>query len=267
MESMQLRINSPADKYDASVAPGVECISDPAPYSEKEMLYLAIRSAEERLYNDQQIKDLPRVPKTHPYAKEWAARRHSAEILDAMLGGETNSLKIMDLGCGNGWLSNRLCCGTRNTVYGVDLNMLELIQGRRVFAHNTNLSFCYANIFEPDFPLKNLDLIVVASAIQYFPDLQTLFSRLFSMLKEDGKIHIIDSPFYAAKDVSEAKERTRIYYAKLGFPEMADYYYHHTLESLSEYNYYKLEPGFRSKISWHLGNGGSPFPYYIIKKK
>jgi ubiquinone/menaquinone biosynthesis C-methylase UbiE len=245
----------------------VDTISDPQRYADKELLYLAVRSAEGRLYTDSEVATLPWISKNHLHAREWSQRRLSVELLDGVFEDEKQPLKIMDLGCGNGWLSNRLCYHGKNTVHAIDLNMHELLQGQRVFSENQNLFFHYANIFEPEFSLSGFDNIVIGSAIQYFPCIKALFSRLFELLKPGGKIHIIDSPFYAEKDVAQAIERTRTYYAKLGFPEMTEYYHHHTIESLHRYNYHIIEQGSRFKISWRLGSGGSPFSYYIIKKQ
>lgn len=258
---MSLRVSVSGTK----IPDGVQCVSDPAYYAGREMLYLAARSAEKRLYTDAELRELPFIAATHPHAREWAARAQSADILAALLENESRGLKIMDLGCGNGWLANRISRDGKHTVHGVDLNMLELSQGRRVFAANKNLHFYYADIFDEEFPLRNLDMVVIASAIQYFPKLDALFARLFSLLRDGGRIHIIDSPFYTENEIARARERTWTYYAKLGLPEMAGQYYFHSFEALFRYNYYKLKHGLSSKIAGP-GSAGDAFPYYIVTK-
>ena len=57
------------------------------------------------------------------------------------------------------------------------------------------------------------------------------------MLKPGGEIHIIDSHFYPLADLSEAKHRSVLYYESAGFPEMATYYFHHSLDDLQDFNY------------------------------
>jgi len=81
-------------------------------------------------------------------------------------------------------------------------------------------------------------MIILNSSIQYFPDLNTLIDRLLSLLKPNGEIHIMDSPLY--KSVSEyrkAKGRSEAYYSMLGFIEMGEHYFHHTINDLDKYNY------------------------------
>ncbi len=69
---------------------------------------------------------------------------------------------------------------------------------------------------------------MVASVIQYFPDLPALIRGLRKLLTKRGEVHIIDSPLYGEQGLAAARERTRAYYAGLGFPEMGEQYFHHT---------------------------------------
>ena len=109
---------------------------------------------------------------------------------------------------------------------------------------------------------------MLASSVQYFPDLKSLFKRLIKLLGECGEIHIIDSPFYTKKSVISAKQRTVNYYHELGYPEMANHYYHHLWSDLTGFKYKikynpdtffcRLKHGFTKKIL-------SPFPWIVIQ--
>ena len=179
----------------------------------KEELYLKVREIEGRIYDDETLRKLPDIDENHQHAREWILRKKSAEKLSRYLSHFKNQ-KILDLGCGNGWLANYLAEKTNNKIFAVDLNLFELKQGMKVFKNN-NLNFIYGDIFSKIFTLKSFNFIIIASAIQYFDNLRKLFLQLSSLLKPKGEIHIIDSHFYFKDEVENARERTKIYYKKI----------------------------------------------------
>ena len=113
-------------------------------------LYLNVREKEGRLYPDEIVARLPFMPSGHPLVTEWRARSASARRLVRYLNSLQKSLFILDLGCGNGWLSN-LLADTRHIVIGLDQNPYELKQAARVFLSNPNLTFLDAHIFSSPF--------------------------------------------------------------------------------------------------------------------
>ncbi|MEW6285489.1 MAG: class I SAM-dependent methyltransferase [Chloroflexota bacterium] len=199
-------------------------------------LYLRVREKEGRLYSDELVARLPSVPDGHPLANEWGARSASASRLTRYLARGPEPLLILDLGCGNGWLANYIAA-SGHRVLGMDGNRLELRQAARVFLPNPNLHFLEADIFSAPFPFDSFDVILLASVIQYFPDLPALLDLLLKYLKPRGEIHIIDSPLYSDAEIDTAKERTRAYYASLGFPEMAEHYFHHRFSELNGFTW------------------------------
>src|SRR3989304_6573693 len=182
-------------------------------------IYLRVREKEGRLYSDGVGGPPPDPPRAHPLRTEWRARATSAARLCAYLA-QSRPLTILELGCGNGWLANRLARLQSCRVVGVDLNHFELSQAARVFAGHHRLMLLKADIFQAPFCERSFDTIIIASAIQYFPDLPMLIQRLTPLLSERGEIHILDSPLYPPSEVAEARARTQAYYAALGFPEM-----------------------------------------------
>lgn len=204
-------------------------LSDPALYREKERLYLNTRNREGRVLSDEAAKELPFIPDSSPFSREWALRRRSFGRLERYLIRRFSGIqaRILDLGCGNGWMANRLARQTNWELVAADLNLPELEQGNRLFGRN-NLRFVYADILQSPFPKHTFDLIVLAASVQYFPDLKALTEVLYHALKPEGEIHIIDSPFYRNEvEKAAAAQRSREYYAGLGVPEMAQYYHHH----------------------------------------
>jgi len=233
-----------------------------------EQAYLSVRQAEGRLYPDELVRQLPNVPPSHKHYREWKMRGY----IDAMLCTDpkvSRAAHILDLGCGNGWFSHQLASHTKGEVLGLDVNYTELLQAARLFS-SYKCHFAYGDIFEDKWPGASFDLIVLLSAIQYFPSLTNLVKRLQSLLAPDGEIHIADSPIYATlKEAEKASKRSAVYFDNLGFSSATSYYHHHSFEYLAPYQFQILYdparffPGIKRKV---LGQG-SLFPWIKIGKQ
>lgn len=227
-------------------------------------LYLRVREKEGRLYSDDLLARLPDIPTGHPLAEEWRARSVSASRLTRYLLRRPQPLLVLDLGCGNGWLANLLAASGLH-VLGMDRNHLELRQAARVFSSNHRLGFLEADIFSAPFPPALFDVILLASVIQYFPDLPTLLSLLLKYLKPGGEIHVMDSPLYNDDaGVEAAAARTQTYYASLGFPQMAAFYFHHRFSVLQSFSPRVLYSPRMLALKRLFGKPDSPFPWFVI---
>jgi ubiquinone/menaquinone biosynthesis C-methylase UbiE len=125
------------------------------------------------------------------------------------------------------------------------------------------LSWVVTDIFCPPFSNRLFDVVVIASAIQYFKDLAHLLQAIIPLLTTGGEIHILDSPLYSAGELPAARDRSRRYYEELGYPEMASYYHHHTLTSIAPHNpqwLYVPQSGNRSNSF-----KDSPFPWICLR--
>ncbi len=245
----------------------VNYLSDPSQSADFEQTYLAVRQQEGRLYPDDVVQRLPNLPSEHPLYKEWQMRRDSYRKVHTYLTRIKRPLTILDLGCGNGWLSNKLADITDPKVYGLDKNRIELEQAANIFSHKSNLIFFYGDIFEDLFPETRFDIIILASVIQYFPHLQSLLNRLQELLAPRGEIHIFDSPLYTEESASAARQRTIDYYQKMGYPHMANFYFQHRWSELAGFHYQvKYDPSsyvqrIRRRLLKELS---SPFPWILI---
>lgn len=231
--------------------------------SDFETLYIRLRQKEGRIYNDEELTRLPDIQTTHPHCREWQLRKHSSEKLIGYLKRKNKPLDILEIGCGNGWLSHRLSFIPGSKVIGTDINFTETQQAARVFQHIPNLHFIYTSVERGVFKEKSFDSIIFAASVQYFPSLPEIISNTLPLLKPGGEIHIIDSPFYPLPEVLPAQQRSRHYYESAGFCQMADYYFHHSLEELKGYNHSVLfnPQSIRSKLS---GNK-NPFHWICIR--
>jgi ubiquinone/menaquinone biosynthesis C-methylase UbiE len=223
-------------------------------------VYIAVRKKENRILSDDRVKLLPYLKRN-----EWPLRIQSTERFINYIAKKDKAIQILDIGCGNGWFSNKIAgVSKKNSIVGLDVNSVELKQATRVFSRE-NLKFVYGNIFNiKSFFKEQFDIIILNGAVQYFPDFNILLTTLLSFLKYDGEIHIMDSPFYTKENIEDAKTRTVSYYTKLGFPEMASNYFHHTITDIQKFEVlYKYKKNIIDKV---LGRKDSPFSWYCYTK-
>lgn len=221
--------------------------------------YVAAREKERRIYTDDQLRQLPEVTADHPYYGEWQVRKRSARMLVKALEAPRKPLSVLEIGCGNGWLARQVAQVPGICVTGLDINIMELQQARRVFRLQQNLQFVAGDIRTGMLLGQHFDRIIFAAAIQYFPSLHEILAVAFDHLREQGEIHILDSFFYEKRELTEARKRTQQYFRSLGVPEMTAYYFHHVREDLQPYHHQiinrgtwleKLIPGRRKVFPW-----------------
>lgn len=230
-----------------------------------ETLYLRLRDQERRVYSDEEVAQLPVIANTHPHYKEWQVRNESSQKLINYLQKRKQPNDILEVGCGNGWLSHRLSIISGSRVIGIDINFLEIEQAARVFQNITNLHFIYTPANSEFFKEKGFDTIVFAASLQYFESLTGIINSTLRLLKPGGEIHIIDSPFYSQSELNPARKRSRLYFDTAGFPEMIHYYFHHSLDELNNYNYSILHDP--KRIFNKFSRLKNPFYWFRIQPK
>lgn len=240
------------------------------PNHEFDGLYHDFRVYEDRIYKEDEVMEFPQYQgKNKRLAKEWKGRKHSTDLLLNYLTekGKGEKMNILDLGCGIGWLSNRLSDLPNSRVYGLDIIQEELMQAAKVF-DKPNLQFVYGNFYRDILPKSSFDVVVLSACIEFFPNLETLFNNISKVLKKDGEIHIVNSPFYH-KEVLEKEEQKSIeYFEKAGFSAMKRHFFHHTFEDIENYHgeemYAPESPNLFSRMLG--GSSKTPFFWYRIKK-
>ncbi|PPU93604.1 class I SAM-dependent methyltransferase [Xanthomonas albilineans] len=198
-----------------------------------EQRYLAVRHREGPLYSDEQVRALPYPDGAQGGSHEWRVRAESSRRLLRHLRARGGDGPLLEVGCGNGWLSRRLAVGLRREVCGVDVNRVELAQAARVFAAEPRLSFVAGDIHSLPLPRQHFDVAVLPACLQYFADPRALIARVLSLLHADGELHIIDSPLYA--DIARAQAsavRSLHYFTDLGCAELAQQYHQHPYAAL-----------------------------------
>lgn len=241
-------------------------LSDKSLFTEKEKLYAEVRTIESRMYSDEEVKRLPYISENHPHEKEWKIRLASFNKLKKRMASKNTPLDILDVGCGNGWMSHRFSEMENWKVTGIDVNESELRQADRLFGGIKNLQFMYGNVTDHILPPHTYDVIVMAASLQYFPDLSKLITELLLLLRQGGEIHIIDSPVYSENQVAAARVRSQQYYARLGVSAMSAYYFHHHWNEFQKFSYRLLNRSAADYFKLHvLRNKSLRFPWIVIR--
>jgi len=227
--------------------------------------YHRLRQKEGRVYSDEEVGSLPHISATHQHYKEWQMRKLSCNRLVKYLSNYKRALNILEVGCGNGWLSSKLVAIPNSHITGIDVNAEELRQAQRVFQNNTNLEFYKRSLQDGLLPGKRFDIIVFAASIQYFSSLKDVLQTASGFSKPGGEIHILDSHFYKQGEISLAKQRSDAYYQSIGFPEMVHHYFHHSFDQLNSFDYTILYNS--GSFTFFMSKNKNPFPWICIKQK
>ncbi len=199
--------------------------------------YFLLRKSEGRIYSDKEVAVLPEIGNGHRHYHEWQIRKGSSNRLIKYLAKKRKGLEILEVGCGNGWLSARLSTIPLSRVTGIDINDEELNQAKRVFNQIENLEFFNCSLQDEMFGDRKFDVIVFAASIQYFSSLEKILNDSLKRLKPGGEVHIIDSHLYKQNETDAARLRSNDYYKGIGFPEMSDQYFHHSFQSVKLFNH------------------------------
>jgi ubiquinone/menaquinone biosynthesis C-methylase UbiE len=226
--------------------------------------YILLRKKEGRIYSDKEVSSLPEIDKEHQHYTEWRIRKDTSDRLIKYLINKKKNLEVFEVGCGNGWLSAKLALIPFSRITGIDINAEELNQAKRVFGEIENLEFFNCSLQDEMFSGRKFDIIVFAASVQYFSSLERVLNESLKRLKSGGEIHIIDTHLYKQNETSAARLRSNEYYKSIGFPEMSDQYFHHSLEDLKLFGHDILyDP---KSIINKLKKNKNPFYWVCIPK-
>ncbi|MBL7703095.1 MAG: methyltransferase domain-containing protein [Ferruginibacter sp.] len=228
-------------------------------------LYFQLRKKEGRIYTDEEVATLPFIHESHRYYREWNIRKHSQKALISYLKNKNTCGSILEVGCGNGWLSSRIAKALDAEVTGIDINTYELEQAKRVFQKIPNLNFINASLQDEELKDEKFDIILFAASIQYFPSLKSITQTAIEHLTLLGEVHMLDSPFYHRQETAAARSRTAEYFKAAGFAAMTEHYYHHDLGDLENFRYKILHHpnSWKNKLSIKK----NPFYWISIKNR
>jgi ubiquinone/menaquinone biosynthesis C-methylase UbiE len=144
-------------------------------------------------YLDTEVSRLPFISFLHPHYKEWRIAQEYCKRTIEYIRQKGSNVNILVAGCGNGWLAATLSKHTVGYVMGIDADMEEIKQAKRVFATIPNLQFEQGGIDAPCLQQKQFEIIIMADCIQYKDELPALLHKGFNYLTLFGEVLVIVS--------------------------------------------------------------------------
>ncbi len=186
--------------------------------------YEAVRGYEQRgSTSASYYRALPFKDFSGRYRADWRVRAHSfnvlvKNVLTRLQNPVQRSLKILDLGAGNGWLSNRLSAqGDR--VVAVDL-LVNKQDGLGAWKYYEN-SFIPVQAQFDHLPIMDrfADAVIFNASLHYAEDYARTLKEALRVLSNEGSIVIMDSPVYKRSSAGEkmVEERKKDFSARYGF--------------------------------------------------
>ena len=223
--------------------------------------YESIRHAERRgsasadYYRALPFKDL-----SGRYRADWAIRKHSfnvlvTKVLTRLQNPLERSLKVLDLGAGNGWLSNQLAAqGDRVIAVDLLINEQDGLGTWKNYEHSflpVQAEFNHLPIMD-----RYADAVIFNAAFHYSEDYAQTLKEASRVLSAGGLIIIMDSPVYR-RDISGHKmvqEREEQFTKRYGFAS-------DNLQSENYLTYARLKDLARElNISWKIVR-----PFYGVR--
>lgn len=118
---------------------------------------------------------------------EWSQIRAEV-ILDLLRALRLQNPEILDLGCGNGWFTDRLAALGRAT--GTDLSIKAMEEAKQRFQSAT---FIGGDLFQVELPEAHYDIVVSQQVIAHVVDQPRYVNRASSLLKSRGYL-ILTTP-------------------------------------------------------------------------
>jgi SAM-dependent methyltransferase len=186
--------------------------------------YQTVRTREDRGSTDSAYyQALPFNDLTGRFTGQWRIRAASYQaFLDRVLFPLEQSiqqpLKILDVGAGNGWLSNRLAARSHELA-AVDLQT-NPTDGLGAYTHYpTTFLRIQAEYEHLPFPIGSLDLVIYNASFHYAEDYASVLAEAFQLLAPKGLVVILDTPIYQSATPGQqmVHEREAEFERRFGF--------------------------------------------------
>jgi SAM-dependent methyltransferase len=174
---------------------------------------------------------LPSVPDDDPQRAIWRLRERTfgqliTRAVQPLAKERTRSLRVLEVGSGNGWLADRLA-RRDHQVAAIDLS-LDDRDGLGALVRYSSVSRAGAGI-GPVLPVQaefdrlpfaaaQADLVIFNAALHYSTDYRTTIAEALRVLRHDGTLIVLDSPVYhtAVSGQQMLREREASFQAAYG---------------------------------------------------
>lgn len=227
----ELRQRCPADDTIYACCDGIWRFlsADRQEYYERFMReYQIVRQAEQRGSADSvYYRALPFADLSGRFTTDWRIRASSfltfqREVLLPLEQEQPRSLRVIDLGAGNGWLSYRLA-QRGHIVAAVDL-LTNSRDGLGAHIHyDAIFTSVQAEFDRQPFVEQQIDLLIFNASLHYSTCYETTLSEAWRVLRPGGLLVILDSPLYrsAGSGAQMVREREAAFTQAYGFPSNA----------------------------------------------
>ncbi len=164
---------------------------------------------------------LPAVPSGDARAAEWHIRAKSLGHLLRALANQGDPRRILDLGAGNGWLSNRLSEAGHNLVAVDELD--DEADGLRACRHySTGFLAVQADFNALPFEPSQFDAVVFNASLHSARKPAATLEEAHRMLAPGGAIVVMDSPMFVSDRDGRAMvaDQARDMQRQTGLPEI-----------------------------------------------
>ncbi|MCX8477198.1 MAG: class I SAM-dependent methyltransferase [Sphingomonas sp.] len=165
--------------------------------------YAAHRAAEGRGYSGEQLLSLPYLT-SGPFARQWQVRAATFDafhrrVVRPLAAEKGRSLRVLDLGAGNGWLSYRLALdGHSCTAVDIRDDEIDGLGAARAFLARAHFTPLVAPFDALPIEVDSADIAVFNASLHYATDLPAALAEAVRVTRPGGRIAILDSPFYAS---------------------------------------------------------------------
>jgi SAM-dependent methyltransferase len=167
--------------------------------------YTTVRLAEGRASADPEFfRRLPEPTPGTPLEQQWRMRARTWEVVQRrILGVSSGPLRVLDVGAGVGWLSNRL------TELGHEAAAIDLTvdpDDGLGAARHYRCEFVRLQAEMDALPVadSSVDLVVFNASLHYSTDLERTLHEALRVLAPNGRIVVMDSPLYRRRADGEA---------------------------------------------------------------
>lgn len=164
--------------------------------------YARHRADEGRGYRGEQLLALPYL-RSGPHARQWKIRARTfdalvSRLVQPMAEQLGRRLDVLDLGAGNGWLSYRLALdGHHSFALDIRADDVDGLGAAGAFRQRAATMKCIVAPFDDvALPSASVDLAVFNASVHYATDLGTVLREVSRVVRDGGRIVIMDSPFY-----------------------------------------------------------------------